>query len=166
MDQVPCLAGLAPGATWVGVGIFVLSTVVSDGNQEVDTVVAPSTTAAPTSVPDTTSPAATQPRTRETPTTSAARGTAGKFEQTWPKSYGETTCGEWESAMTVDQQRVAAADMLVGAQSRDGGNSLPSDSLIEAFRRDISVACEAEATLTINEIAAGVYVIGRDQYRP
>ncbi len=93
-------------------------------------------------------------------------GSAAKFEQTWPQPYNETTCEEWESAMTAEQRRVAAADMLVGARSQDGGDSLPPDSLIAEFRDDISTACEADPALAINEVAVGVYLTGAEQYRP
>jgi hypothetical protein len=32
-----------------------------------------------------------------------------KYEQTWPKNYSSTTCGEWHSDMSAQQRFAAAA---------------------------------------------------------
>ena len=66
-------------------------------------------------------------------TDSGGAVSGGKYEQTWAKSYSDTTCSDFQSEMDKDQRRVAAADMLVSAQKVDGGDSLPSDDLIAEF---------------------------------
>lgn len=92
----------------------------------------------------------------------------GKFTQTWPQDYSDTTCTDWGSAMTEKQQFVAAADMLASARSKDGADTLPPDSLIDAFQGDVTEACSAGAAAgwALNEMGASLYLIGRDQYAP
>lgn len=68
--------------------------------------------------------------------------------------------------MGSQQQFVAAADMLVGARSADGGDGFPPDSLIRQFEADVDVACEPVATATIVDIATGIYLTGKAQYGP
>ncbi len=89
------------------------------------------------------------------------------YNQTWTKSYGLTTCGDWNDTMTESQQWGAAADMLTSARKRwDGGEGLPSDSLVTRFRGDITQACSVDDNQQLPEIAVGVYLIGRDLYSP
>lgn len=68
--------------------------------------------------------------------------------------------------MTSAQRFAAAADMLVGARSVDGGKGLPPDSLINQFAGDIAEACEAGDVLPLNVVAVGTYVIGKQTYGP
>jgi hypothetical protein len=111
--------------------------------------------------------ATSSPRTPpSTARTTVAAGTPDKFEQTWSKGYASTTCTDWHTRMSSHERRVAAADMLVSARKVDGGESLPSDRLIASFENDISEGCEPIATMTISEIAAAIYLIGKAQYEP
>jgi hypothetical protein len=112
--------------------------------------------------------------TSDSPTTSeggpdldAAATSGGKFDQTWPKDYGRTTCGEWTNKMSQKQNFVAAADMLVGARAVDNADAgLPSDDLIKKFRDDITDACEADASQRLNGIAAATYLVDKATYKP
>jgi hypothetical protein len=98
-------------------------------------------------------------------TTSAPQST--RYNQTWTKSYGLTTCGDWNDEMTDSQQWVAAADMLTGTRKKwDGGEGLPPDSLITRFQGDITEACSVDDNHQLPEIAVGIYLIGRDRYSP
>lgn len=98
-------------------------------------------------------------------TTPASQGT--RYNQTWTKSYGLTTCGDWNDEMTDSQQWVAAADILASARKKwDGGEDLPADSLITRFQRDITEACSADDDHQLPEIAVGAYLISRDRYSP
>jgi hypothetical protein len=91
----------------------------------------------------------------------------GRYNQTWTKSYGLTTCGDWNDMMTDSQQWGAAADMLASARKKwDGGESLPSDSLVTRFQGDITNACSVDDNHQLPEIAVGIYLIGRDRYSP
>lgn len=67
--------------------------------------------------------------------------------------------------MTLDQRRVAAADMLVGARQTDGEKGLPGDALIADFERQVSTGCEASASQTISDVAIGVYLIDRSHWK-
>jgi hypothetical protein len=98
-------------------------------------------------------------------TTSAPHGT--RYIQTWTKSYGLTTCGDWNDAMTDSQQWVTAADILTGARKKwDGVDDFPADSLITRFQREITDACSVDDDHQLPEIAVGTYLIGRDRYSP
>ena len=90
-----------------------------------------------------------------------------RYNQTWTKSYGLTTCGDWNDEMSDSQQWVAAADILTGARKRwDGGEDPPTDSLISRFQRDITEACSVDDNHQLPEIAVGTYLNGRDRYSP
>jgi hypothetical protein len=91
----------------------------------------------------------------------------GKFDQTWAKKIGDTTCGDWHSRMKQNERFVASADMLVSMQSADGGKEvLPEDSVITDFAANISTACEADAGQGITDIGATVYTVGRATFGP
>jgi len=98
-------------------------------------------------------------------TTHASQSTT--YNQTWTKSYGLTTCGDWNDEMTDSQQWVAAADILTGARKKwDGAEDPPADSLITQFQRDITEACSVDDDHQLPEIAVGAYLVGRDRYSP
>lgn len=100
-------------------------------------------------------------------TGAASSPSPGKFDQTWAKKIGDTTCGDWHNTMIKHERFVAAADMLVSMQSADGGKDvLPEDSLINDFTTNISTACEADANQNVADIGATVYVIGRTTFGP
>ena len=90
-----------------------------------------------------------------------------RYNQTWTKSYGLTTCGDWNDVMTDSQQWGAAVDMLTSAIKKwDGGEGLPSDPLVTRFQGDITDACSVDDNHQLPEIAVGVYLSGRDIYSP
>jgi hypothetical protein len=98
--------------------------------------------------------------------TTPASGSTG-YNQTWTKSYGLTTCGDWNDEMTDAQQWVAAADMLTSARKKwDGGEGLPSDSLVTRFQGGITDACSVDDNHQLPEIAVGTYLTYRDRYSP
>ncbi|MBC9226904.1 MULTISPECIES: hypothetical protein [Aeromicrobium] len=89
-----------------------------------------------------------------------------KYTQTWTKSYSETTCEDWNSAMTDAQQFAAAADMLTGARNNgDGGTGLPADSLIEQFQAGMTTACVVP-TVNLAEMSAMLYLTERQTFSP
>ena len=102
---------------------------------------------------------------------SACSGTSSsngddKYTQTWSKSYGSTSCDDWNSKMTDAQQFAAAADMLTGARnSGDGGSGLPDDSLIKQFQGGVTTACVIP-TAIITGIGADLYVTERGTFSP
>ena len=92
---------------------------------------------------------------------------SARYNQTWTKSYGLTTCGDWNDEMTDSEQWVAAADILTGARKKwDGGEDLPADSLITQFQREITAACSVDDDHQLPEIAVGTYLMSRDRYSP
>lgn len=91
---------------------------------------------------------------------------AGKYDQTWPKSYSSTTCTEWGDEMTEHEQWVAAADMLTGARNKgDGGAGVAPDYLVDTFRGGIDTACVID-TMTLDEVGAGLYLTERARFAP
>jgi len=98
---------------------------------------------------------------------SPATSSPGKFDQTWAKKIGDTTCRDWNKSMKKHDKFVAGADMLVSMQGADGGkDALPDDSLINDFAADIGTACKADLAQGITDIGATVYVVGRTKYEP
>lgn len=99
----------------------------------------------------------------------APRATAkkpGKYDQTWPKPYGKTTCSQWTNKLDQHENFVAAADMLVGARSVDDeGAGLPDDDLVEEFRDAITTACVVPS-MVITDVAVGVYLTEKATFKP
>ena len=92
-------------------------------------------------------------------------GTASdEFGQTWSKAYSDTTCAEYKSQMTTDQQRVMAADMLVGARSVDKVTTMPSDEMIGTFRDGLTTACVLD-TAKMSEMGAALYLTEKDRWQ-
>lgn len=97
----------------------------------------------------------------------ATGGNTDRYTQTWTKPYSSTTCNEWLGSMTGQQRFAAAADMLTRARNTgDGGTGLPPDSLILSFQSDVSEACSAQGSMSVAEVGASVYLIGRSMYMP
>jgi hypothetical protein len=95
---------------------------------------------------------------------------ASKYDQTWSKSYSETSCAEWTGSLTARQRFAAAADMLSAARNKgDGGTGLPPEELIDRFADDVTQGCSGEATAatqTVAQTGALIYLTGRELYRP
>jgi hypothetical protein len=94
----------------------------------------------------------------------------GEYDQTWSKSYGNTTCSDWTSLMTSKQQFVAAADMLTSAQQEDGASDshLPSDDLVRDFESGIATVCEVDAAAdeSLAETGGTLYLTERSRFSP
>ncbi|MER5890326.1 hypothetical protein ABT160_41420 [Streptomyces sp. NPDC001941] len=83
----------------------------------------------------------------------------------WPKSYAETTCPEYNSAMTEEQQRAAAADMLADAQKLDGSTQSPMDRKVNGFVVSLAMTCALHPNLDLATV--GVTLYRRDKnYKP
>ena len=93
-------------------------------------------------------------------TSAGQESTSGKYDQTWQTPYGQTTCGDWRSQMSEHERWVAAADMLVGIRDQWGIKDMPSDSLVDTFKDDITQGCEPIASLTLTDTAASLAMIG------
>jgi hypothetical protein len=91
-----------------------------------------------------------------------ARG--GGLEQTWPESYGTTTCREWVGEMTPHERWIASTEILMHAQRGDGATSPPAEAQIETFRREITKTCRHEKAGRLADVGLGVYIIGRSRY--
>lgn len=81
----------------------------------------------------------------------------GKYEQTWTKPYGETTCGDWARGMTDHERSVMALDLLVCLRLADDIDAaFPSDRLINSFVDAIGVRCD-DAGEKVHEVVVGAY---------
>ena len=89
---------------------------------------------------------------------------SGKFSQTWTKACSETTCAEYKSQMTPDQQRVMAADMLVSAGSADKMTTMPSNEMDGTFQDGLTTACVVD-TARMNEMGAALYLTEKDRWQ-
>lgn len=91
----------------------------------------------------------------------------GKYDQTWPQSYANTTCADWLSAMSGHERFVASADMLSGARDKgDGGAGVAPDELVATFEAEMTSTCKVVPTSSITDIAVGLYLTERAKYRP
>jgi hypothetical protein len=90
---------------------------------------------------------------------------AGKYDQSWSKTYASTTCDEFASQMTEHEQFVMAADMITStAADRTGNKDLPPDSLVDNVVSQMSTACEADSTVKMTDIAVGLFMIDSSLY--
>ncbi|MFJ4551075.1 hypothetical protein ACIP4X_17920 [Streptomyces sp. NPDC088817] len=99
------------------------------------------------------------------PESKPAPKAVGKYEQTWKTPYSDTPCGDYLNEMNGHERWVTAADMLAGARKTDGGNSLPADSEVSRFQKDVSTACQGSADITITEVGAALYLMD-PSYKP
>jgi hypothetical protein len=113
-----------------------------------------------------TAPATLAPTATAAPATSTPASTIGKYEQTWLKAYGDTTCADWVNEMDAHQQFVMAADMLLTLQRADVPSApIPPDEQIDRFASAITTSCEgpgAELGVKITEVAASLYTLSDD----
>jgi len=90
----------------------------------------------------------------------------GKYTQTWPLPYGDTTCVHWVDLMAEQQRFVMAADMLLTLHRSDlPGAPIPPDRQIQTLQSAIHEVCAAEAYqlgMNVTEIAATLYVMAND----
>lgn len=73
---------------------------------------------------------------------------------------------QWVSDMDQHETFVAAADMLVVQQEKDGAEQLPSDELIESFKADVTTSCRDERAddLAFTEIGLLIYTTDKPTY--
>lgn len=98
---------------------------------------------------------------------SPATSELGKYEQTWAKDYGKTTCREWLRRMDEHERFVAAADMLLGAQQVGNRNAdLPSGKLVGEFSGALDKVCSVAGRQHLAEIAAAEYLVDHQIFAP
>lgn len=87
------------------------------------------------------------------------------YRQTWVKAYSDTTCADWASEMTDQQQFAASADILTSAWQRiEGSSDFPPDALIREFREGVSTVC-VEPTMTLTD-ASGLLYLTEPRFAP
>jgi hypothetical protein len=90
-----------------------------------------------------------------------------KYDQSWPKSYGSTSCAEWQDEMSGQQRFVAAADMLVRGWRIDGvEDELPPDATVDRFAGAISQSCDGDRSLSISDAGGSVYLDDTQRFAP
>ena len=91
---------------------------------------------------------------------------SGKYEQTWRKAYGNTTCRDFVRRMDDHERWVMAADMLFSAQRGDDpGAPLPPDRQVDTMEAAMREGCRgpgAELGIKVTEVAAALYVMADD----
>ncbi|PKV88685.1 hypothetical protein [Streptomyces sp. TLI_146] len=91
--------------------------------------------------------------------------TASKYEQTWLTPYKDTSCGDFVTRMGEHERWAMAADMLSSSRKTDGAITIPADSEISRFEKDMATVCSASAVLKTPEIAVTIYLMD-PSYRP
>jgi hypothetical protein len=84
---------------------------------------------------------------------SACSDKSDTYEQTWPKSYITTTCVEWTSQMSDDQQFAAAADLIWEHDSKRGATERPEHQPIRDYQSVMGQACAKKPQDTILQVA-------------
>lgn len=79
------------------------------------------------------------------------------------KDASKITCAEWGTDLDSSERREAAAELLQRGRSSDGLGT-PSGFLVSSFVADVTAACPAAPSQTLQEVAAALYVIGHDTY--
>ncbi|MFK8908110.1 hypothetical protein [Streptomyces sp. YS-3] len=90
---------------------------------------------------------------------------ASKYEQTWKTPYKDTTCGDFLTRMSEHERWAMAADMLSSSRKTDGAITIPVDSEITRFEKDIAITCSASPVLKTPEIAVTIYLMD-PSYKP
>jgi hypothetical protein len=78
------------------------------------------------------------------------------YQQTWPSAYEETTCAEWTTQMSDDQQFAAAADLMGDHLWDNGATERPDYQPILDFQSVLGQACAAKPTASVAEVAARI----------
>lgn len=121
--------------------------------------------------PETVTPSAPAPDAAAPPTGQAPAApdeARREWEQSWTRSYGETTCVHWVDEMDAHERRVAAGDMLLAARKRDGDASVPPLALMQSFHEEVDLVCRNQGyqvEAKINEVAAFIYLYD-ERYQP
>lgn len=94
-----------------------------------------------------------------------AQSEPDKYEQTWQPSYSDTSCTDWATKMSDEQQFAAAAEILVSAWAKiEGSSRFPSDSLIGLFQDAIDDSCVIDS-MAITDASFAAYN-DSDVFRP
>jgi hypothetical protein len=75
------------------------------------------------------------------------------YEQSWPKPYGETTCAEWATQMSDDQQFAAAADLAWDYLQEQGATERPKTRWVIDYQDSMTQGCAAKPRMTIAQVA-------------
>jgi len=95
-----------------------------------------------------------------------------RYEQTWETPHADTTCVEWTTEMTKQQQFAMAADLLTAARINDDEEaSFPEDQTFEEMQAGIQELCEADLGYSADEPAIPalgliVYSDDRERFAP
>lgn len=72
-------------------------------------------------------------------------GDTSRYEQTWEKPYEETTCVDWMTEMTEEQQFAMSADLLTALRlDEDPDAEFASDELFAEMLGGIQGLCDAD----------------------
>ena len=88
----------------------------------------------------------------DSPTASST--TVGKYDQTWTRSYGSTTCQQYRTKMTRHQRFAFAAEIL---RELNETADYPPDRTVRKFRTRLYVVCDAARKQTIPDMAVGIW---------
>ena len=80
----------------------------------------------------------------------------------WPKTAGETTCGEWTNQMTAAQRSALGAAMLLALRANDGGTIRPPEALLDAFSKSIGDVCATTPDVKVSAVGATIYGLSQD----
>lgn len=84
---------------------------------------------------------------------------SGPYAQTWNKSYGDTTCGEYVHQMTSHERFAFAHDVIVRLGARD-----TSDAFAEQFAMDVLSDCQPAPGLKLSEAAAALATVDTQDF--
>lgn len=87
---------------------------------------------------------------------------AGCGGTAWPKTAGDTTCGEWTSEMTNDQRQALGAAMLLALRSNDGGTIRPRADVMTAYTKAIGDVCATTLDAKVSAVGATIYGLSSD----
>ena len=80
----------------------------------------------------------------------------------WPKTAGETTCGEWSTQMTATQRDALGTAMLLALRQSDGGTLRPPENLIAAYVGAIGDVCASTPDEKVSSVGATLYTLSDD----
>jgi hypothetical protein len=84
-------------------------------------------------------------------------GRSETYEQTWREPYSETTCAEWTSTMTDDQQFAASADLVWEHHEEQGATERPKTGPIVDYQGLMTQECAAKPDKTIAQVARRIH---------
>lgn len=73
-------------------------------------------------------------------------------QQTWKKPYDQTSCTEWNIAMSRTEKEAASYDLVADYLRRNGSDKSPSSKQTDGFSSAITAACK-KSDKTVADIA-------------